>query len=142
MKKIKVSLVLMMLFSLLAFPAGFSHASDKGASINPQANNSITPFGTGSWDFNSTSSTLTLSNSTITVYSNPGKNDEPNDKYNYVLVELLKSSNGTDFDMFGSYILSGTKSESKTITGLTGTYRIKVSNFNYPWLPGTFTVIW
>ncbi|UNK20191.1 hypothetical protein MNQ98_09340 [Paenibacillus sp. N3/727] len=96
----------------------------------------VLPFGTGSWNFNIRSSAFTLSNGTITVYSNPGVNDEPSID-NFVAVELYK-----DEGLYANKVLSGTKSDSATFKNLTGTFYVKVFNYNYPWLSGTYTVIW
>lgn len=133
--------------ALLIVLVGFSHennvyaTSEKQESLvkNQHKEPTILPLGTGTWNYNTRSSSFTLSNGSITVYSNPGTNTEPNDNYNFVIAEVIKEG---DWTPYASKTLSGTKSETATFTNLTGTFYVKVYNYNYPLLPGSYTVLW
>ena len=77
---------------------------------------------------------------TITVYTDPGENNEPDDEYNWVIVELYDEdpldSQLVDFEAVDAF---DNDSASFDWPGYVG---FKVYNFNYPWLPGKYTVVY
>jgi len=101
----------------------------------------VIPFGSASYNFNTTSTDIYFSG-TATVKATPRDNDEKNDKYNWVLIEVLEKLDTGELYAAFTETVSAFDYSYTTFTNVYGYHKVKVYNFNYPWLPGTFTVGW
>lgn len=98
---------------------------------------------TKSWEtytFNSYSADI-YSPGSLRVESMPGTNDEKKDEYNFVVANIYKKDNGENY-LMDSEILNAYNNDNVTFSGYYGYHKIWCGNFNYPWLPGKYNVVW
>lgn len=79
-------------------------------------------------------------NGTIDVYTNPLLNTEPDDWFNFVVIELY-DEDPIDNSFVTSRIVDAFDNDMESFTW-PGYVAFNAYNFNYPWLSGVYTVVY
>jgi hypothetical protein len=99
----------------------------------------ITLFGNLTYDFG-VNSTDIYSSGTLDINCFPGANDESDDEYNFVIAELF-DEDPMDSVWVDSEFLDAFNFDYTSFS-CTGYHSVNVYNYNYPWLPGKYTVFY
>lgn len=105
--------------------------------VKTEKSNKLSLLGSLSYSFNQQSTDI-YSSGSLDIYTYPGSNDEDDDENNYLYAELFDEDPSNSVFVDSDFLDAFTA--DSTSFSCNGYHSVKVKNYNYPWLTGTYYV--